>query len=308
MKDNLSNIINTGSNSDRINSFVWLSITATNSDFSNLSSDVRSRRDLMADYLHKNQPTAQKIANFIKNRLIPDQDLNWITESRRQALWLERYIASSIMQEQDQQWISKKNLTTSESRLSEIWGFTIPFHLIEKNRSTALFDYWTAYHFLQMQDRINKSKEMQLAWENSIKSDNFFAWLDTDNAEKKRASFWIWLKQKYPEITQDNPSFSSHEELLIFFDNPRFSDSDKQLFSQNYRKIWNQQRQRESANGKKQTNFVLSEKTISNLSMLAQKHGLTRTEIIEILIESEAKDEIYISKRLNRKAALTTPI
>ena len=34
--------------------------------------------------------------------------------------------------------------------------------------------------------------------------------------------------------------------------------------------------------------------------MLAQKHGLTRTEIIELIINSEAKDEIYISERLRR--------
>jgi hypothetical protein len=306
MKDNLSKIINTDNNSERINSFAWISIAAINSDFSNLNSDSRSQRDLMADYLHKDQSTAQKIADYIKNRLIPDQDLNWISESHRQALWLERYIASNIMQ--GQQLISNQNITTSKSPLSKMWRFAIPFHLTGKNRSTALFDYWTAFYFLRMQDRIDKSKDMQLAWENSIESDKFFIWLDADNAEKKRASFWIWLKQKYPEITQDHPSFHSHEELLIFFDNLRFTDSDKQMFSQNYRKIWNQQRQRESANGKKQTNFVLSEKTISNLSMLAQKHGLTRTEIIEILIESEAKDEIYISKRLNRIAALTTPI
>ena len=149
---------------------------------------------------------------------------------------------------------------------------------------------------------------MQLDWQNFIKADKFFAWLNNDDSEKKRASFWVWLEFRDMKFTQSQPEFQSHEELLIFFDNPRFSDADKEVLSQNFRKIWNQQKNREELNGKKQCNFVLAEKTISNLKMLAQKHGLTRTEIIELIIDSEAKNEIYISERLRRINALKSSI
>ena len=92
---------------------------------------------------------------------------------------------------------------------------------------------------------------MQLDWQKFIKADKFFAWLDNDDSEKKRASFWAWLEFRDKTFTQSQPEFQSHEELLIFFDNPRFSESDKEVLSQNYRKIWNQQKNREESNEKK---------------------------------------------------------
>jgi len=302
IKDDLSSIIETDINSNRINSFVWISIAVINSYFTNLNPDSTDLRKLMADHLKNDQNTAYNVRVAIKKCFIPDQDLKWITNSRRQALWIEQYIASAITQVRPSS--SNHIPTTSKPSLSEIWGFSIPFHLLEKNRSTALFDYWTSTTFSRMQDSIEQSKSMQLAWQNFIKADKIFAWLDADDAEKKRASFWAWLELRDNTITQSQPQFHSHEELLIFFDNPRFSDSDKEVLSQNYRKIWNQQKNREESNEKKQCNFVLSEKTISNLKMLAQKHGLTRTEIVELIIDSEAKDEIYISERLRRINAL----
>ena len=39
---------------------------------------------------------------------------------------------------------------------------------------------------------------------------------------------------------------------------------------------------------------------MSKLNKLAKKHQLTRTEIIKILIDSEAKSERYINERIDR--------
>ena len=249
IKDNLSKIIETDIISDRINSFVWISIAAKESYFTNLNPTPASHRTLMADHLKNDENTAQNIRNAIKNCFIPDQNLKWITNSRRQALWVEQYIALAIMQARPS--ISNHISTGSKSSLSEIWGFSIPFHLLGKNRSIALFDYWTSTNFSHVQHGINLSKLMQLDWQKFIKADKFFAWLDNDDSEKKRASFWAWLEFRDKTFTQSQPEFQSHEELLIFFDNPRFSESDKEVLSQNYRKIWNQQKNREESNEKK---------------------------------------------------------
>lgn len=59
-----------------------------------------------------------------------------------------------------------------------------------------------------------------------------------------------------------------------------------------------------NSKNKRQCNFVLAEKTVSKLEKLAAKHHLTRTEIIELIINAEAEKGTYIRERLSRRQLL----
>lgn len=50
--------------------------------------------------------------------------------------------------------------------------------------------------------------------------------------------------------------------------------------------------------GKKQYNFILSDKTIKRLDNLADKHNLKRTQVLDILLQMEEEKGIYIPERL----------
>lgn len=52
--------------------------------------------------------------------------------------------------------------------------------------------------------------------------------------------------------------------------------------------------------GKKQHNFILSDKAIKRLDKLADKHDLKRTQVLEILLKLEEEKGIYIPARLKQ--------
>ncbi len=63
------------------------------------------------------------------------------------------------------------------------------------------------------------------------------------------------------------------------------------------KKRWSQNKYRAKLTGKKQYNFILSEKAINRLDKLAGKYDLRRTEVLEILLQMEEEKGIYIPER-----------
>ena len=63
------------------------------------------------------------------------------------------------------------------------------------------------------------------------------------------------------------------------------------------KKRWSQNKYRAKLTGKKQYNFILSEKAINRLDKLADKYDLRKTEVLEILLQMEEEKGIYIPER-----------
>lgn len=169
-------------------------------------------------------------------------------------------------------------------------------------RSIALIDYFLCFTSGGIQERIEIAKNFRLEWEKQREKDKEFDWFKKDNSQQRIDFFWEWLKTKAPQLTHNHASFQNHDELLSCFD---FYDApSKTLLIQNFKKTWNQKQVRARSKGKKQRNYVLAEKTVSKLEKLAAKYHLTRTEIIELIINGEAEKETYIRERLNHKKML----
>ena len=64
------------------------------------------------------------------------------------------------------------------------------------------------------------------------------------------------------------------------------------------KKRWSQNKYRAKSTGKKQCNFILSQKAIHCLEELAKKHDLKKTEILEILLKMEEEKGTYIPERI----------
>lgn len=171
----------------------------------------------------------------------------------------------------------------------------IPFELVGAERSIALIDHFLSFSSGGIKERIEITKKIQLAWENQQEKNKEFDWFKKDNSQQRIDFFWEWLKTKAPQLTHNRASFQNHDELLSCFDFYYNDASSKTLLIQNFKKTWNQKQLRERSKGKKQCNFVLSESTVSKLESLSKRYGLTRTEIIELLIDSEAAHQHYIS-------------
>lgn len=64
---------------------------------------------------------------------------------------------------------------------------------------------------------------------------------------------------------------------------------------------WYQKKHRDNLRGKKQQNFILSEKAISRLNTLSKKHGIKRSEVLELLLKLETDQNIYLKQALSYK-------
>lgn len=102
--------------------------------------------------------------------------------------------------------------------------------------------------------------------------------------------------------------FKSLEDVQIGINRNNPSTSDLLLLADQAKKVWNQHQRRLKNKDKKQRNFELSTSTITALEKIAKKHGISRTDVIEIVINAEARYEYHISRILNKRQALIDSI
>lgn len=293
--------------SSRIENFIWIQLV--NSGDETFAKEMLTTtwfdKELVGRYLSPHQNAAGAINRTLRNSLIPEENLNWINGENRQHIYLESYI-----QEVAREHEAALHQLPSTSPKAEYKFFPIscPVNLIGRSRIVALFDYFSATHKSSVEQICQFGFRMRSAWDVQKETDKKFDWLDGRDAERKRAFFHNWLKGQFLGAGLDVLPFRDHADVLVFFQRGNFFGVSPDACSQNARKTWNQQQRRAKMDDKKQCNFILSKTTVDKIKKLADKHDLTRNEIIEILIDSEFKYESHINQRLSRKMLLKNPI
>lgn len=305
--DELSRIIGTEVVSDRLTNLVWIAAAHSDINYRQINFK-RSSRDQIAKALKSYPALKNSATSCLSKELIPSSELIWINDSQRQANFIETLLTGNWAQVNLTQHQDIHLKISRIAPISPVIPDRIPFELMGAERSIALIDYFLSFSSGGIKERIEITKKIQLAWENQQEKDKEFDWFKKDNSQDRMGYFWIWLKTKAPQLTHNRASFQNHDELLSCFDFYYNDASSKTLLIQNFKKTWNQKQLRERSKGKKQCNFVLSESTVSKLESLSNRYGLTRTEIIELLIDSEAAHQHYISERLRRKIQIITPL
>lgn len=288
-------ISSTGEDPSRIARVAWLIAAQEDSFFVDLNPNAHNLQEALKQFVNKNSEAGVFIKDSMLKKLVPQERINWITENQRQFHWICGYISKLKISQ------PKKN---DLSLVIHTLPISMPHYLSNRERNVALVDYWLAKSFREMTTAIQYCKQMEYEWNKNIESDKLFSWLEGVDAEEKRDCFLSFLKNRIPNEINDHYKFQSHEDLLIFFDRPIFIRDTKELYSKDARKIWNQRLRRKKTTDEKQRNFVLSLKTISKLDKLSKKHHLSRTEIIELIINGEAEKETYIRERLSHRNLL----
>lgn len=305
--DELSKIIGINVVPDRTTNLVW--VAAAHSDIKFRQSNFkRFSRDQISKILNENPKLKNTARYCCSKELIPSSELKWINESHRQAIFIEGLLINNWAQANLTQYKEKHLAMTGVSPVSPVTPNGIPYELMGAERSIALIDYFLSLTSSEIKERIEIIKKFCLAWEIQQEKDKEFDWFKKDNSQERMDFLWQWLKTKAPQLTYNRASFQNHDDLLHCFDFYYNDTSTKTLLIQNFKKVWNQKQLRARSKGKKQCNFVLSERTVSKLESLSTRYDLTRTEIIELLIDSEAAHQHYISERIRRKIQITTPL
>lgn len=301
--DELSKIIGIDLVSDRVTNLVWIAVAHLDVNYCK-SNFKRFSRDQISEILNANPALKNSAKYCFSKELIPSSELNWLNESQRQANFIESILISNLTQVNLTQYQNTHLTESGMFPISPVFPLGIPYELMGAERSIALIDYFLSFTSGGIKERREITKTFLLAWENQQEIDKEFDWFKKDDAQERLDFFWEWLKTKAPHLTYNRVSFQKHDDLLSCFDFFHNDASFKTLLIQNFKKVWNQKQLRARSKGKKQCNFVLSEKTVSKLEKLAAKHHLTRTEIIELLINAEAEKETYIRERLSRSQLL----
>lgn len=303
--DELSKIIGIETVSDRVTNLVWIAAAHLDINYRQINFK-RLSRDHIANNLNAHPVLKNSAASCFKRELIPSGELTWINGNQRQANFIEHLLIGNLTQVNLTQYQDMHPRTSGTAPVSPVFLHAIPYELMGAERSIALIDYFLCFTSGGIKERIEITKNFRLEWEKQREKDKEFDWFKKDNSQQRIDFFWEWLKTKAPQLTHNRASFQNHDELLSCFD---FYDApSKTLLIQNFKKTWNQKQLRVRSKGKKQCNFVLSEGTVSKLESLSKRYDLTRTEIIELLIDSEAAHRHYISERLQRKIQITTPL
>lgn len=231
-------------------------------------------RNLMAETIINQPGLKQTIENQNRIDFLPEQSLQWISNKKRQNAFL-----------------MKKLIEKNE------FNYTgVPDNLTGRDLTIAAIDTW----------QIDKNKKSEIInqirseWETHTESDHLFKWFDDPDEKEKLNTAWEITKDKYSFLVFHQNQPQERDDFIILLDSILITTPEKILLMNSIKKRWSQNKYRAKNTGKKQYNFILSDKTIKRLDKLADKHDLKRTQVLDILLKMEEEKGIYIQERLKQ--------
>lgn len=242
--------------------WLWLNIQSRGVTF---NFDLPGLREGMADYITNFNLTAE-INSQKSYMLLPEQAFSWVEKNGRQPAWLLREVQR------------KFNGTLID-----------PASLTPKERLIALFDNWN----IERSNKLNAVDQLKVAWVQQQLQDRKLSWYASAGKEKQKCQLaWQWYQTHHQVVAMFATEFSRFQDILKFLDNTNFSQEEKLHHLEQIKKRFKAQQTQVNRRGKLQTNLSLSEAARSQLEELARKERKTKTEMIELLIQSAHENGI----------------
>ena len=236
--------------------------------------------DLMVRLIKENPYIRNEVISCRDVNLIPESYFSWLGDEFRQT-----------------EWVLKKLMLENAngldfSKLHPVW--------VGREKIVAAVDCG----FLSNLDKISLVQRLERNWTMHIAGDRPYEWFKKKDEVERCGFFWDWAVKNYSVLSFGRPKFEGYQDVMVCFDNFLAPISEKLIILEKFKKAWSQRRYRKNLEGKRQCNLLLSEKAIKLLDKLSEKHDITRSQIVELLIKDEHEKEIYISERLGVKRKL----
>ena len=161
-------------------------------------------------------------------------------------------------------------------------------------------------------DKATAVADLTSSWEQQSEKDKKYRQFFEEDQETKFSMLAEWVAAKNPvqkfffapiqqagqePVLGRGKKFHHISDVLEYFNN-LLNPSDVTLCLDALKKRWGQARYRDNLKEKKkkQCNVVLTSKSLGLLDALADKHLLSRAQILEVLIRSEAEQKRYLSE------------
>lgn len=270
----------------------------------NANSTHQERIDFLARFIEekdlnqtdKNSYLSELISKA-KHQLLPIEKFNWIKNDERACYW----VFGNIILGYQSHYI--KNMLSDAPSPSNL-GFTETY-TNHKERFDALVRYIDIYN---LYDFSHEKKSILLdllkrKWGEMHCRRKPFTWLKKENTDQCR---WAWEYIKSYEIYPEHQGLKTISSYLPLAYNYNPLDKNEMYFSiyaafdlwethadtktvflNKFNKAWHQKKLRDSREGKKVCNLVLSEEVKNKLDKMAENKNMKINKFVEMLIENE---------------------
>ncbi|HGX3309060.1 TPA: hypothetical protein ACNH8R_000040 [Pseudomonas aeruginosa] len=233
----------------------------------------RTMSEQMAESIKSFRLSPEEIAVDQNRQMVSEEHLTWISDCKRQLSWIQH------------------RLNRDESiRTLNIYSSA----LTEKEMLIAKID---------CSGSAPKDKEsfvigLKQDWNEQMVLDSQLNWVQETNEAGACQHVVEWMRKHQPEQEFPETVPKTLQELLIASDAWIWSDVERKYCISTARRLWRQALRRKKAKGKKQYNFILSDKAIKRLDRFSKEHELSRARVLEILLQMEDEKDLYLKEQI----------
>ncbi|MFS2122617.1 hypothetical protein ACCC94_01690 [Pseudomonas sp. Pseusp97] len=271
-EDTLSNLLKEKSVDRRRDIWLWFYLALRDTAVYHPENIIpATMRDRMAESIEKFGVTTDLLGGNQNYLLIPEKHFSWISESERQLSWIKRRLPREMADER----IYSPALSERELLIATIDCAESPAR--EKTSFLAT---------------------LKRAWDEQQQLDHQLDWIKEGDEREACLHVWDWLSKHLSDQVFPNPRPESHQRLLQALDTFTWSTIERAHCIATVRRLWRQKLRRQEAKGKKQYNFILSDKAIKRLDRFSKDNELSRARVLEILLQMEEEKDLYLKEQI----------
>ncbi|MFS2123641.1 hypothetical protein [Pseudomonas sp. Pseusp97] len=270
--DTLSTLLGETSSDSRRDIWLWFYLALRDTAVYHPKNIIlATMRNLMAESIEEFGVTRGQVQAHQNDLLIPEKHFSWISESERQLSWIKRRLPREISDERiDSPVLSERDLLIATIDCAE-------------------WPQWKKTLFLA---------SLKRAWGEQQQLDEQLDWIKEGDEREACRHAWEWLSKHLSHQVFLHSHPESHQRLLIKLDSFTWKPMERAHCIATIRRLWRQKLRRKDAKGKKQYNFILSDKAIKRLDRLCKVHELSRARVLEILLQMEDEKDLYLKEQI----------
>lgn len=233
----------------------------------------RTMSEQMAQSIKSFRLSSEEVAFDQKRQMLPEQHISWISDCTRQLAWLQH------------QLIRDTKIFTPD-----IYSPA----LTEREMLVAKIDCAEC----DPEGKVVLLNDLEHSWSALKDLDKQLDWVAGTKETEICLHIWEWLEKHQPNQVRRRQKPESHHDLLTSFDTFTWLPIERTHCISTTRRLWRQTVRRKEAKGKKQYNFILSDKAIKRLDRFSKDHEISRARVLEILLQMEDEKDLYLKEQI----------
>lgn len=219
-----------------------------------------------------------EVGTYLDQRLLDETSFDWIAETGRQPSWLLKQLS--------QPFSFTDELSDQRPKSAILYRNNVA-GLSEKETLIARLDYQSS----SSERKLLTVDRLREDWNRKLIGEQPFSWYTKDSHQERQKCecAWLWYSNRIETQRRRGrqPSkLHTLEDVLTHIDDAGYSLEEALYHLEQIKKKFKAQQVAAKRKGKKQTNLSLSDDARKKLDALSKKEKMTRTELIELLIEN----------------------